>query len=100
VGWDEICDEEQHAIGGLTTTETVYDFDPLAGTTSESGAHVLGTQCQLWTEYVPSMRRAEYLLFPRACAHSEVARSDPTERSWSEFQPRLEGHLARLDALV
>jgi hexosaminidase len=92
-------DEEQYAIGGLTTTETVYGFDPLADMTPESGARVLGTQCQLWTEYVPSMRRAEYMLFPRACAHSEVAWSDPAERSWSEFQPRLEGHLARLDAL-
>jgi hexosaminidase len=92
-------DEEQYAIGGLTTTETVYGFEPLAGMSAESSARVLGTQCQLWTEYVPSMRRAEYMLFPRACAHSEVAWSAPEERSWSEFQPRLEGHLARLDAL-
>jgi hexosaminidase len=92
-------DEEQYAIGGLTTTETVYGFEPLAGMAPESSARVLGTQCQLWTEYVPSMRRAEYMLFPRACAHSEVAWSDPADRSWSEFQPRLDAHLARLDAL-
>jgi hexosaminidase len=91
--------EEQYSIGGLTTTETVYGFEPLAGMTPDGGARVLGTQCQLWTEYVPSMRRAEYMLFPRACAHSEVAWSEPAGRSWAEFQPRLEGHLARLEAL-
>ena len=91
--------EEQYAIGGLTTTETVYGFDPLAGMTEQSAARVLGTQAQLWTEYVPTMRRAEYLLFPRACALSEVAWSEPAGRSWVEFQPRLEAHLGRLDAL-
>ncbi|GAB2592668.1 beta-N-acetylhexosaminidase [Microlunatus antarcticus] len=92
-------DEEQYAIGGLTTTETVYGFEPLEGMTPECTSRVLGTQCQLWTEYVPTMRRAEYMLFPRACAHSEVAWSDAAGRSWAEFQPRLAGHLARLDAL-
>ena len=39
------------------------------------------------------------MLYPRACAHSEVAWSDPDNRSWSEFQPRLAAHLARLDAM-
>jgi hexosaminidase len=92
-------DDEPYAIGGLTTTEKVYGFEPLAGMTPEAAARVLGTQCQLWTEYVPTLRRAEYQLFPRACAHSEVAWSAPDDRSWDEFRPRLEGHLARLDAL-
>ncbi|HEY0237020.1 MAG TPA: beta-N-acetylhexosaminidase [Friedmanniella sp.] len=92
-------EDEQYAIGGLTTTETVYGFEPLDGMTPDAEARVLGTQCQLWTEYVPSMRRVEYLLFPRACAHSEVAWSDPAGRSWAEFEPRLAGHLTRLDAL-
>jgi hexosaminidase len=91
--------EEPYAIGGLTTTETVYGFEPLAGMTPESAAQVLGTQCQLWTEYVPGMRRAEYQLFPRACAHSEVAWSAPADRSWPEFAARLDVHLGRLDAL-
>jgi hexosaminidase len=92
-------DEEQYAIGGLTTTETAYAFEPLAGMTPESRVRVLGTQCQVWTEYMPTMRRVEYQLFPRACAHSEVAWSSPEGRSWQEFQPRLADHLRRLDAL-
>lgn len=91
--------EEQYAIGGLTTTETVYGFEPLEGMSEAGRGRVLGTQGQLWTEYVPSMRRAEYLLFPRTCALSEVAWSLPTDRSWAEFRPRLDLHLGRLDAL-
>ena len=91
--------DEPYAIGGLMTTEKVYGFEPLEGMTPESRSRVLGTQCQLWTEYVPTMRRAEYQLFPRACAHGEVAWSVPEGRSWEEFRSRLDGHLERLDAL-
>jgi hexosaminidase len=92
-------EEEQYAIGWLTTAETAYGFDPLAGIDGEHHARVLGTQCQVWTEYMPTMRRVEYMLFPRACAHSEVAWSEQAGRSWEEFEPRLAAHLERLDAL-
>lgn len=92
-------EDEQYAIGGLTTTEQAYAFEPLDAMSEASRERVLGTQCQIWTEYMPNMRRVEYMLFPRACAHSEVAWSSPEGRSWEEFQPRLKAHLNRLDAL-
>ena len=92
-------DAEAYAIGGLTTTEQAYSLDPLAGIDPAHLDRVLGTQCQLWTEYMPSTRRVDYMMFPRACAHSEVAWSDPTGRTWDEFRPRLEGHLRRLAAM-
>jgi len=90
---------EQYAIGGLTTVQKAYAFDPVEGVPAPERHLVLGTQCQLWTEYMPTTRRVEYMLFPRACAHSEVAWSDPAGRSWAEFEPRLAEHLQRLDAL-
>jgi len=92
-------DDEPYSIGGLTTVEKVYGFDPLDGIPEESHPLVLGTQCQLWTEYMPSTRRVDYMLFPRACAHAEVAWSPAEGRSWAEFEPRLVAHLERLDAL-
>jgi len=92
-------DSEQYAIGGLTTVEEVYAFDPLDQIPTEQRPLVLGTQCQLWTEYMPTTRRVQYMLFPRACAHAEVAWSSPADRSWEEFAPRLAGHLERLEAL-
>ena len=39
------------------------------------------------------------MTFPRACALAEVAWSENKDRSWAEFQPRLDAHLKRLDAL-
>lgn len=92
-------DDEHYAIGGLVTTERAYSYDPLDGVADDARDRVVGTQCQLWTEYVPDPRRMEYMLYPRASAHAEVAWSAPEGRSWEEFQPRLAEHLQRLDAL-
>ncbi len=91
--------DEPYAIGGLVTTELVFGFDPLAGVPGPAQDRVIGVQGQVWTEYLPTSRRVEYALFPRACALSEVAWSDDHDRDWAEFQPRLAGHLSRLDAL-
>ena len=87
--YPSLDDTEQYAIGGLTTVEEAYAFDPVAGIPAEDQHLVLGTQCQLWTEYMPTTRRVEYMLFPRACAHSEVAWSSAAGRRWEEFEPRL-----------
>lgn len=92
-------DEEYYSIGGLITTERAYSLEPTEGIPADLHDRILGTQCQVWTEYMPTMRRVQYMLFPRACAHSEVAWSRPDGRSWAEFSGRLAGHLQRLDAL-
>ena len=39
------------------------------------------------------------MMFPRACAHAEVAWSEPAGRDWAEFPPRLAAHLERLAAM-
>ena len=91
-------DDERYSIGGHLPVEQVYEFEPLADIPAEQHHRVLGTQCQLWTEYVPTPSQLEYMLWPRACAHSEVAWSDPTGRSFEEFSTRLTGHLERLTA--
>jgi hexosaminidase len=90
---------EPIAIFPETSVEKVYGFEPVPQELApELHHHVLGAQCALWTEYVPNERHAEYMYFPRACAFAEVAWS-PAAREWSEFEPRLRRHLARLDAL-
>jgi hexosaminidase len=91
--------EEPYSIGGLITTEQAYALDPVAELDEAAAARVIGTQCQVWTEYMPTHRRVQYMLFPRSCAHAEVAWSAPDGRDWSEFAGRLAGHLARLDVL-
>lgn len=92
--------DEPYAIGGHLPLEQVYAYEPVpAVLTEDEAAHVLGSQCQLWTEYMPDPRRVEYMAFPRACAFAEAVWSPRERRSFDDFSGRLVPHLARLDAL-
>lgn len=87
-------------IGGNLPVEKVYSFEPIPPKFTEAQRKlVLGCQAQLWSEYIFNPAKQEYMAFPRACALAEVAWSENKDRSWAEFQPRLETHLKRLDAL-
>jgi hexosaminidase len=91
---------EPLAIGGFLPLDSVYAFEPVpAELTSGQAAHVLGAQGNLWTEYIPTPARAEYMLLPRMLALAEVLWSPKEARSWDGFVARLPGQFARLDAL-
>ncbi len=95
---------EPVAIGGPITVQDVAAFAPApAAWPAAAGARVLGTQFQVWTEYIPDRLALEYMVFPRACALAEVAWSGRPS-SWSEGEPgrpplaqRVAAHLSRLD---
>jgi hexosaminidase len=78
----------------------VYAFDPVpAGLTPEQASHILGAQCQLWTEFVPTPKLAEYQIFPRLCALAEDVWTPAGDKSYPDFQSRLAEHFHRLDEL-
>ena len=83
-------DSEPPAIGGYLPLERVYAFEPVPSEcTPQEARHILGAQGNLWTEYVPNPEKADYMLFPRACALAEVVWSTPEERDPSDFHNRL-----------
>lgn len=94
---------EPLAIGGFTPLEKVYGYRPVpAALDADAAKHVLGAQCQLWTEYVPTVEHAQYMLFPRLCAFAETVWRDESQGidDYAVFlNERLRPHLARLDAL-
>lgn len=91
---------EPLAFHALLTLPTVYGYDPIpAALPPGQETHVLGTQCQFWTEYMPEERQVEYQAFPRLCAFSEVAWTDKKNKDWAAFLERLPQHLMRLGAL-
>jgi len=90
---------EPKAIGGYTPLETVYNYEPTAGLDATASKRVLGTQAQLWTEYIPHPRHLEYMAFPRLCALAEVAWSPQSARNFDDFLHRLSPHIDRLRAL-
>jgi len=59
----------------------------------------LGGQANLWTELIYFGRQAEYMLFPRLCALSEVFWSPREMRNFEDFSRRLRLHEHRLDTL-
>jgi len=84
----------------VTTTEKVYEFEPVPEELNEEEAkHVLGAQGNLWTEHIPTVERAEEMLYPRACALAEKLWSPKNCRDFVDFKKRLETHLKRLDVL-
>ena len=91
---------EPLAIGGFLPLDTVYAYDPIpTALTPEEARHVLGAQGQLWSEYIPDPKRAEYMAFPRACALAEVLWTPVAEKNYTDFLQRLATHLERLAAL-
>lgn len=91
---------EPLAGGGYLPLDTVYAFEPVpAELTPAEAGHVLGAQGNLWTEYVPTPKQAEYMLYPRLSALAEVAWTPKAAKDFTDFQQRLGAHLRRLDAL-
>ena len=85
------------AIGGYTTLAKTYAFNPVPeGTDPLVAANVLGGQCNLWTEFIPSTQQAEYMLLPRMLALSECVWSPSERKDWNRFRRKVEEQKERL----
>ncbi len=93
--------QEPVAFGGMSTLEEVYAYEPVPESfTPEQATRVLGAQANLWTEYVTTPQKAEYMAFPRLLALAEVVWSARGDRDWFSFQGRLPAQLERLDRMT
>lgn len=85
-------------IGGYLPLEKVYSFDPVPKElTNEESGFIIGGQANIWTEYLKKPENVEYMAFPRMLAISEVLWTQPTNKSFDDFQSRLYEHYQRLD---
>jgi hexosaminidase len=94
-------EQEPTAIGGFLPLERVYSYHPRPDSlTADQQKHVLGVQANLWTEYIGTNNKLEYMLFPRMLALSEVAWSARSQRNFDEFSTkRLPLRLQELEKL-
>ncbi|WP_340112916.1 beta-N-acetylhexosaminidase [Maribellus mangrovi] len=91
-------EDEPLAIGGFLAVEKVYSYEPLPEELSELEAkHILGVQTNLWTEYVATTKKAEYMLLPRLQAEAEVAWTPKEKKDFEDFSKRLEVDYLRLN---
>ena len=102
-GHDVVMTPTSHCYFDYTynqiSTEHVLTFEPVpqALVGKDAASHVLGGQCNLWTEWVPDIATAEQRLFPRMLAMSEVLWSKDNFRD--TFDGRLNAFYPRLQAL-
>lgn len=76
----------------------VYYFNPIpTGLTTSEAKGIIGAQANLWTEYVPSENRADYLYMPRMTALAENLWTG--KASYASYLQRLQGHYERLNNL-
>ena len=84
---------EPVARRGCNTLDMVAGFEPVPPELDdEARARVIGTQCQLWTEHMPTVREVEYMAFPRISAFAEAAWTPAERRDSADL-------LRRVDAL-
>lgn len=92
--------EEPLAIGGYTTTEKVYSFNPMPSDLSDDEAkYIMGAQGNVWTEYMRTSDHVEYMVFPRMTALSEVLWGTADPSQYDDFFKRLTFHFKTFDSL-
>ena len=97
---EENRDKEPLAIGGYTSVQKVYAYEPNPEELeTDKRQHILGAQGNVWTEYMKTGSYVEYMILPRMTALSEVVWSPKAARNWEDFSNRLNSMRKRYDAL-
>ena len=99
--YDQLEDqwEKPFLIGGYNPLSKVYAFDPAPDSLPAAvRRHIIGTQANLWTEYIAYKELLEYQVLPRMAALSEVQWTDPRQKDYADFLRRLPRLLSIYDA--
>ena len=88
--YNQVKTEDSITIGGYTPLDKVYNYEPVPSSLNTVQAkHVLGTQGNVWTEYMQYPSKVEYMIFPRMAALAEVLWTPKEKRNWKDFERRL-----------
>ena len=90
--------EDSLVIGGYLPLEKVYNYEPIPKEMAkEDEQYVLGGQANVWSEYMATPSKVEYMIFPRMTALSEVLWSQKDQKNWPDFEARLKSQYKRYD---
>ncbi|MDB5090072.1 MAG: beta-N-acetylhexosaminidase [Mucilaginibacter sp.] len=92
-------ENEPLSIGGNEPLTKIYSYNPTpVELTADQQKYIMGVQANLWTEYIPTENKVEYMILPRILALSEVAWTPLANKNYTDFaNTRLPGHLAWFD---
>lgn len=93
-------ENEPLAIGGFLPVDKVYSYEPVpAELAADEARYILGVQTNLWTEYVATTKKVEYMLLPRLQAEAEVGWTPKELKNFDDFAKRLEADYQRLEKM-
>lgn len=87
-------------VPDLNSLNEVYHYDPLSAAyeiPQTKTQNIIGVQGNLWTEFIPTEERADYMIMPRMTALSEVGWT--YKQGYSSYLERLSHQYKRLDDL-
>lgn len=98
--WQADPESEPLAMGGPTTLRTMYEYNPVPEVlTPEEQKYIIGVEGCVWTEYMPTPARVEYMAYPRMAAIAEAGWTNEERKNWEGFACRLETQFARYDEI-
>ena len=92
--------QEPLSIGGNAPLAKTYSYEPVpVELTGDQKKHIIGVQANLWTEYIATPAKVEFMLLPRMLALAEVAWTPAAAKDYGNFsQVRIPKHLAMLES--
>ncbi|MDO3627763.1 glycoside hydrolase family 20 protein [Mucilaginibacter sp. BT774] len=88
--YQSLYPDEQLAAGGYLPLKKIYSYEPIPSVLdSTQSKYILGVQANVWSEYLDSKQKAEYMMFPRMLALAETAWSSKENRDYIDFLSRL-----------
>lgn len=83
---------------GSISLQKAYGFDPvLKGLSPAEEKRIIGTGCQMWSEWIPTVEKMEYQIYPRLAAYAEVGWSALEVKDYRNFSERLVLQIKRWD---
>ncbi|MDO4228449.1 MAG: glycoside hydrolase family 20 protein [Capnocytophaga sp.] len=93
-------DNEPLAIGGYLPLSKIYNYSLHKNELEDKKQkQILGSQANLWAEYIPNEKHSEYMIFPRLFAISEVVWTSSLHKNWKDFMKRTQSLFQRLDIM-
>lgn len=83
---------------GTISLQKAYSFDPvIKGLTKDEEKNIIGTGCQMWSEWIPTVEQMEQQIYPRLAAYAEVGWTPSEQKDYATFKKRMVDQLKRWD---
>ncbi|HKP32250.1 MAG TPA: family 20 glycosylhydrolase [Chitinophagaceae bacterium] len=96
--YSQTKNEDSITIGSYVPLDVVYNYNPVPkDLPADKIQYILGAQANVWTEYMRTPRKIEYMIFPRVSALSEVLWTPLENKDYADFSKRLPKLFRRYD---